>query len=160
MKKALGFLTLAMVLGACAGPLDVYYKPGATVARLQTDQTQCEVKALKDAPVANEIRQRPPIYYPGYPICDGYGNCWYRPGFWADGGVYSVDVNKDLRNRVLTQCMAGKGYNPVSIPQCSAGVKANAPVARTTTLPKLTGTSCYIKNDDGSYQIVSQVASQ
>lgn len=155
MRNTLFILTLAGILSACEGPLDVYYKPGVSVTRLQTDETNCEVKALKDAPVAQEIRQRPPVFYPGHPICNGYGQCWYRPGYWVDGGVYSVDVNKDLRNRVLTQCMAEKGYRPVSIPQCSSSVKAQAPVGQTTRLPTLTDTSCYIKNADDSYQIVT-----
>jgi hypothetical protein len=160
MRVSIRFLPVMLVLGACAGPLDVFYKPGATVTRMQTDETNCEVKALKDVPISEQIRQRPPIYYPGSSICNGSGNCWYRPGYWVDGGIYSVDVNKDLRNRVLTQCMANKGYSPVSIPLCSAGVKASAPNSTTTTLPSLTESSCYIKNEDGGFQIISQVKSK
>ncbi|WP_425046315.1 hypothetical protein [Primorskyibacter sp. S87] len=161
MRVSVRFLPLVLLLGACAGPLDLFYRPGVSVTRMQTDHTNCEVKALKDAPVANQVRQRAPIYYPGYPVCDGYGNCWYRPGYWVDGGIYTVDVNKDLRNRVLGQCMAQKGYQPVSLPQCSQGVRAQVAPQRTTKLPNLSESSCYVKNSDGSYQIVTpQIASK
>ncbi len=160
MKPVIRTFPLLMILAACASPLDLFYKPGVSVDRMRNDTTNCEVKALNDAPVAQEIRQRPPVFVPGYPICNGYGHCWYRSGYWADGGVYSVDVNKDLRNRVLEQCMGDLGYAPVSIPQCSANVRNQVAPKETTTLPTLSATSCYVKNADGTYQIVSpQIAS-
>ncbi len=148
-------LPLFLTLAAC-GPLSIFYKPGASVARLQNDQTRCEVSALKDAPVANQIRQRPPIYIPGNRVCSSSGSCYYTPGYWIDGGVYTVDVNADLRGRVLTQCMANKGYRPVEIPPCPSSVASQVPVAQTQKLPTLTERSCAIKNQDGSWQIVTR----
>lgn len=121
---------------------------------MQNDATLCEVKALKDAPVANQVRQRAPVYFPGSQYCGG-GGCYYRPGYWVDGGIYTVDVNRDLRIRVQNMCMADKGYQPVSIPRCSANVAASVPAGRTRTLPPLSASSCAIANDDGSWQIVS-----
>lgn len=156
MKTLMRIIVAGLVVGAC-GPLSLYYKPGVQVTRMQSDATRCEVEALRDAPVANQIRQRPPIYFPGNRYCTGNG-CYYNPGYWADGGLYSVDLNQDLRRRVLDMCMAKKGYQPISIPRCSANVASVAPRAATSTLPALSQTSCAIRYDDGSWQIVTPQA--
>lgn len=148
-------LPLCLALAAC-GPLTIFYKPGISVARMQNDQTNCEVRAQKDAPVANQIRQRPPIDVPGNRICNPDGSCYSSPGYWIDGGVYTVDVNADLRSRVLTQCMAQRGYRPVDIPPCPASVANQVPRGQTQKLPTLTQNSCSIRNQDGSWQIVTR----
>lgn len=126
---------------------------------MQTDQTNCEVRALKDAPVANQVRQRPPIYIPGNRYCNSAG-CYYTPGYWVDGGIYTVDVNADLRARVLDQCMAGKGYQPVSVPLCSQTVKSQVAPAQTQKLPQLGPNACAIRYDDGHWQIVNPISSK
>lgn len=144
-------------LAACDTSLTTFFKPGVSVSRLQTDQTRCEVDALKDAPVANEVRQRPPMYFPGRSVCNAGGQCWREPGYWVGGGFYTVDTNAGLRARVLDMCMADKGYKPVTIPACSAAVKQAAPRAQTTTMPKLTDTTCVIRYEDDTWQIVSPV---
>lgn len=148
------FPLMALLLSACA-PLTIYHKPGIPVSRMQSDQTACEVSALKDAPVAPLIRQYPPIYYPGHRVCNASGTCWTTPGYWEDGGFYTVDANKDLRNRVLSECMARKGYRPVTIPSCSPAVKSAAPIRQTTVLPRLTPQSCAIRRNGGGWQIVT-----
>lgn len=149
--KLLGPAALVLLLGACA-PLSIYYKPGAEVTRLQTDTTACEVQALKDAPVATQIRQNPPVFYPGRVYCDGAGRCWRGEPYWLEGSIYTVDVNADLRRRVTDQCMAGKGYTPARVPLCPVGV--TVPPGRTDVLPPLSPNSCAIKNADGSFRIV------
>lgn len=151
MRPIVFFALMAGVVTACA-PLSLYYRPGAEVARLQTDTTNCEVAALKDAPVAMKIRQSPPVFYPGRYYCDGYGSCWRGGSYWVDGPVYSVDVNADLRRRVTDQCMADKGYAPVEVPLCPNGT--HAPVAATTVLPTLTPNSCALRHSDGSFTIL------
>ncbi|MEX0287324.1 MAG: hypothetical protein AB3N23_22175 [Paracoccaceae bacterium] len=155
MRVLSSILIACLVLTGC-GPLSIFYKQGGSVARMQTDQTNCEVSALKDAPVANQIRQRPPVYIPGNRYCNSSGQCYYSPGYWVDGGVYTVDVNANLRGRVLTQCMARKGYRPVEIPPCPSSVSNQVPPAQTQKFPPLTQSSCAIKNRDGSWQIVSR----
>jgi len=72
MKPVVPLLIAGLMLAACA-PLSIYYRSGVSVARMQTDQINCEVRALKDAPVANQIRQRPPVYFPGRQICHAGG---------------------------------------------------------------------------------------
>ncbi|MBJ6371563.1 hypothetical protein [Sedimentitalea arenosa] len=155
--RILRLAPLALVaLTACDTGLSTYYRPGVSVSRMQTETTRCEVAALKDAPVANQVRQRPPIFYPGTQYCNSAG-CYYRPGYWVDGGFYTEDVNRGLRARVLDLCMAEKGFQPVSLPACSAAVTAAAPMQATRTLPQLTSASCVIRYDDGSWQVVNPV---
>ncbi len=149
--KPLASLALVLLLGACA-PLSIYYKPGVSVARLETDLTGCQVKALRDAPVATQIRQSPPVFYPGRVYCDGAGQCWRGAPYWVEGSIYSVDVNAGLRERVTDQCMATQGYQPVQVPNCPAGLAV--PPGRTEVLPKLGPNSCAVKQSDGSFLIV------
>jgi hypothetical protein len=155
MKSYLKIIPALLVLAAC-GPLSIYYRPGVSVSRMQNDTTNCQVAALKDAPVANQIRQSPPIFYPGRTVCGAAGSCYRTPGFWADGGFYTVDANKELRGRVLDMCMAQKGYQPVTIPTCPASVKNAVPATATTKLPTLSENSCVIQYNDDQWQIVNR----
>ena len=156
MTPVVRSLSAFFLLAAC-GPMTIYHRPGVPVSRMQSDSTKCEVRALKDAPVANQIRQYPPIYHPGGQVCDGAGNCRVWPGYWTDGGFYTVDVNRDLRARVMDLCMAERGYRPVSLPTCPASVRAAVPPGQTKILPEITETSCVIRHDDGSWQIVTPI---
>ncbi len=153
--RSLLFALFFLALGACATPLELYYKPGADVTRMQTEETKCEVAALRDAPVASQVRQDPGLYVPGYRSCNGAGNCTYYPGFWRPGRVYSVDVNAPLRLRLMDQCMAAKGYQRTQIPQCSQSVAGSIAPAATRTMPALSANSCAIRNEGGSWQIVN-----
>ncbi|MFA3915516.1 hypothetical protein [Ruegeria hyattellae] len=158
MKTLIRIALFGMMLAGC-GPLSLYYQPGVSVTRQQNDTTRCEVQALEEVPVNTQIRQAPPVYYPGDRYCNR-GQCWRGNSYWAPGPVYSVDANKTLRAKVLDLCMADKGYQPVSIPACSQSVKSQVPPGRTTTLPQLSSNSCFVRNDDRSYQIVTpQIAS-
>lgn len=154
MKMLFPMLVPLMVLSSC-GPLSLYYREGETVSRLQKETTQCQLSAVKEVPVANQIRQSPPTYWPGRTYCDGRGRCYQSPGWWQPGRVYTVDVNQGLRNTVEAQCMAEKGFRPVSLPPCKQNVKSRVPLARTTTLPPLNSASCFVKFDDGSFQIIT-----
>ncbi|MCB1343544.1 MAG: hypothetical protein KDK24_21260 [Pseudooceanicola sp.] len=153
MKRAIPLVSL-LVLAACE-PLSIYYRPGVTVAKLETDRTACEVSALRDVPVNKELRERPPILIPGETFCNAAGACVTRPDRWVSGGFYTIDTNRELRLRVTDQCMAKKGYQPVSIPRCEGAVAQSAPAGRTTVLPRLDTNSCAILNRDGTWQIVT-----
>jgi len=157
MRFVFYMLGFVLLVAGCDTSLSYYHRAGVSVTRMQTDTTRCEVRALQDAPVANEIRQRPPIFVPGRQICDAAGNCWSRPGYWVSGGFYTVDANLGLRDRVMDLCMSQKGYTPVSVPACSASVKKLAPPRRTTILPTITDQSCSIQYEDDSWQIVSTI---
>lgn len=156
MRLLFTIIAAGLALAAC-GPLSIYYRPGVSVSRMQNDQIACEVRALKDAPVANQIRQRPPIYFPGRQYCNA-GGCYTSPGYWMNGGVYTVDVNANLRGRVQDQCMARKGYQPISVPRCSSTIANAVPAQQTRTLPKLSENACAIRYDDGHWQIVNPIS--
>ncbi|WP_415920690.1 hypothetical protein [Tateyamaria sp. SN6-1] len=145
-----------LLAGAACLPLNTFYAEGVSVAQLERDTTQCDVQALRDAPVANVVRQGPPRFVRGRSSCDATGKCHHSAGYWVPGEVYSVDVNADLRARVKGQCMADRGYAPVEIPACPAGVSQAAPDGRTTILPTLNEKTCVIRNQDGSIHIVQR----
>lgn len=146
-------LALLPVLSGCL-PLSTYYAEGVSFAQFERDTTQCDVRALRDAPVATKVRQGPPHYITRR-HCNRHGHCVNR-GVWVPGDIYSVDMNADLRARVKSQCMGGLGYRPVEIPACPQGVARAAPPGPSATLPRLNGRSCAIKTGDGRFRIVTQ----
>lgn len=148
-------LSLLAVLAGCA-PLSIYHREGVEVTRMRSDQTNCEVSALRDVPEARQIRRGPARYIPGPRYCDRNGYCRYGAGYYIPGEVYTVDANAGLRGRVADQCMAQKGYAPVTLPRCSNAVAQSVPPGSTRVLPKLTSSSCVIRNQGGTWQIVSQ----
>ncbi len=111
-------ISIALLGLAACGPLPVYYDEGKDQTRTNSDTLTCKVAALKQAPVANQIRHRPPVYYPGRQHCNN-GHCWTTPGYWVDGGTYTVDVNLGLRSQLEQRCMAQKGYRRLELPRCS-----------------------------------------
>ncbi|WP_341235142.1 hypothetical protein [uncultured Sulfitobacter sp.] len=155
MKHVTMTVAVMIGLGACA-PLKTYYKPGADITAVQRQTTACEVEALAKVPVSTQIRRAPPRFIPPREICNSAGRCRVLPGYYEPGAVYTVDPNVDLRNRVESQCMADQGFVPVSIPACPSAVAQAAPQRATTTLPPLNDKSCVIRNDDGSFQIVTR----
>lgn len=158
MRKLISIIGASLLLGvlaSCAGPLRLYYQPGAQVANMQRSLLDCQVAAVESAPVATQIRREPPRYIPPRRYCDSAGRCWYDGGFWIDGEVYTFDANADLRERVERQCMADRGYSYVEVPNCSSGVASQVPVAATRVMPPLSPQSCAIRNDDGTWQIVT-----
>ncbi|WP_281972012.1 hypothetical protein [Ruegeria faecimaris] len=154
MKTIALTISLTLLLTAC-GPLSLYYQEGETVSQMQSETTGCQVQSLKDAPVANQVRQGAPTYWPGRTYCDGRGRCHRTGGWWQPGQIYTVDVNKGLRNKLEAQCMAQKGYRPVSLPPCKQGVKSRVAALPTTQLPPLSTDSCFVKFDNGTFQIIT-----
>ncbi|MGD1884256.1 MAG: hypothetical protein ACFB11_18340 [Paracoccaceae bacterium] len=149
------FLFACLTMTGCL-PLSTYYKEGAPLSLVERDETTCQVKALRDAPVANVIRQRPSYYVPARKVCNSEGKCIVRGGYYRDGQIYTVDVNKGLRVKLERQCMADRGYAPVDIPACPNNVAEAAPPGVTTTLPRLSSSSCVIRRKGGQIQIVNR----
>ena len=110
---------LAGILLGC-GPAEVYYKDATSFASLEQDLLACDVQALKEAPVANEIRQGPPIFYPGRRICKD-GSCYHTGGYWREGRIYTVDTNAALRSRIAQSCMLQKNYSLIEAQRCPPG---------------------------------------
>lgn len=140
------------LLAACA-PMELYYQNGGSVARMQDNLLSCEVAALRDAPVASEIRRRPPVFVPSRRHCTG-GHCYHRGGYFVDGQIYTVDVNARLRGDLEARCMRNKGYSPVEIPNCPARLAREISPAQTDVMPPLTQSSCVIRDGSGMWQII------
>ena len=121
MRKTALIIWGGVALAACA-PLNTYYKPGATVAMVERQTTQCQVDALAQVPVMLQTVRTPPRFIPPRRVCRSDGRCTSRAGYFEPGQTYTVDPSADLRKRVETQCMADAGFAPVSIPQCPAGI--------------------------------------
>ncbi|WP_299961902.1 hypothetical protein [uncultured Roseobacter sp.] len=158
MRHAIYLLRTAALAGALVActPLTVYHRQGTAVATMRADLLACEVSALADVPVANQIRREPPRYIPARRFCDADGDCVTRGGFFEEGRVFTVDVNADLRDRVEAQCMADEGYVPQTLPNCPNSVFRAVPKTQTAVLPRLTPNTCAIKYQDGTWQIVEQ----
>lgn len=154
MKILFRLIVLFAPLAACSS-LSIYYREGASVSRMQSDTIDCQVAALKDAPVANQVRQSPPIFFPGRTVCNSAGQCYQTPGYWEPGRIYTVDANEGLRNQVEAQCMARRGYRPVTLEPCKQNVKSQVPQQRTDKLPPLSSASCFVKFEDGTFQIIT-----
>lgn len=148
-------LCLSLVVSGCL-PLQTYYRDGASLSLLERDQTACEVRALKEAPVATTVIREPPRFIPARKVCPTPTTCYVKPGYFVPGDVYTVDQNLNLRRKVEQLCMADLGYRRESIPQCPPAVVEAAPKAATTRLPTLTEKSCVIRNKDGTIQIVNR----
>ncbi|HAV08767.1 MAG TPA: hypothetical protein DEF12_15055 [Rhodobacteraceae bacterium] len=144
--KALPALCFAVLMSACA-PVSMWYRVGETVSTRDQVETRCDVTALRDAPRALETRLTPLRFVP-LKTCDAAGVCVVRYEM-IGGEAYSVDINADLRGRVMAQCMNAAGYTPVSIPACPPATARNAPEGATTTLPRLTPKSCAISRPTG-----------
>jgi len=152
--RMIACVLLFVVLAGCA-PVSVFYRPGADGARTQSETDQCQVKALRDAPVANQIRQLPPIYYPGTTFCDPNGRCVVSPGYWVDGGFETIDINAPLRARLTTDCMAKRGYQLISLPRCDRAIAESQPPIPNEVLPPVTQASCIMVLPYGRWRIVT-----
>lgn len=138
------YLLISAAFGLLAGclPVDVYHKTGASLARLQADETACQVKALKEVPVNKMTRITPPRTLPRQ-ICNDDGEC--RVVYVEIGGeVETYDANAPLREKYEAQCMADKGYAQVELPICE-----KRPDTLPGTVPALNQDSCAVRTKTG-----------
>ena len=154
MKHSLKIaLTAGFLLASCA-PLQIYYKEGETVARMDRDQTTCEVSALRQVPADIRSRYIPPVY-DRYRICHANGYCRWHSRLISPGRFESYDANAPLRGKVADQCMADQGYVKARIKRCDASTTRATPMRATQILPPLTAKSCAIRFRSGRWQIVT-----
>lgn len=130
------------VLAGCF-PVEIYHKNNVPVARLQADETACQVKALKDVPV-NKLTRITPVRFIPREVCNRAGTC-HTTYFTIGGEVETYDANKGLRTKYEAQCMADKGYERVELPVCSGAVPATLP----GRAPALTADSCAVRTKTG-----------
>lgn len=148
-------LALVAAVTAC-GPIPVYHREGTDRGRVENDTLSCMTEALKQAPVANEIRHTPDRYYPGARHCVD-GKCWTRPGYWVQGTTYTVDVNLGLRKRLEQSCMAQKGYQQVPLQRCSQAEVGQRLASEPQRQPVLTEGTCVWRSPDGQLHILPPI---
>ena len=136
--------------------MTIWHRAGVSVAQMERDADSCRVTALRDAPVATQVVQAPPVFVPPRQVCNAEGTCVTQGGYFVPGEIRTVDPNAALRARLTDRCMADRGYAPVSIPLCPSSVASAAPAGRTTILPTITERSCIIRQGNGSWQIVNR----
>lgn len=155
MKPYIAFLPLMLVCGCVTDT--VWYKEGANPNAVNSAATDCAVEAANRVPQNTQIGVTPSYSTPIQTYCNntGYGtvSCTSYGGDVYGGDVYSYDANLGLRNDVMAQCMARRGYTAVSLPVCSADQAATAKVAG-SRLPAISETSCLVQTNSG-YVIVS-----
>lgn len=125
----------------------VYHQPGKTIQDRERALVHCDVKALKEAPVASEIRYTAP-QLEERKICDNKGNCIIDT-YWSTPDPYTVDVNETLRHRIKEQCMIQRGYDKVSLPKCENGSAVSIPAR----MGKLGPQSCVVRSQGGTLRI-------
>ncbi|MGD9293628.1 MAG: hypothetical protein PVI41_01990 [Roseobacter sp.] len=152
--QRLKYISITLLGLAACTPVSLYYKPNVAVTRLNNDLLDCEVSALKDAPVASQIRRGPPRYIPGYHHCNSKGHCYRSGGYFVPGEAYSVDVNARLRHDLEKRCMGRKGYQLIELPRCSTGVSSADATAIAGQVPLLTENSCVVRENGGRWQII------
>lgn len=148
------FLCISLLTLSGCFPLSVYYREGASVARMENDRTDCRVEALAKVPVAMRTRYIPPVY-DTRTICTATGYCTSQRILISPGRWESYDVNEGLRNEVTTQCMERKGYARVRVPACSPQVIEQTTISATRVFPPLSDRSCAIRIRGDRYQIVT-----
>ncbi|WP_306150938.1 hypothetical protein [Roseovarius sp. MMSF_3281] len=147
-------LVLFTLLAACA-PLTVYYKQGASVAAMEQTLNDCKISAIRKVPPRILTRYIPPTRAP-YTQCDADGNCYTYYRITSPGRHERYDANEDLRRQTERLCMAGAGYEKVSIKECDPKQVENArPLSATRTFPPLTEASCAVRLKSGRWKIVT-----
>ena len=149
------------MLSSCGPTIEnVNWKQGTTPDQRASDETNCAVAASQQVPSAMAVAQTPvyttPTYAsPTYTSCYGYGygaSCTTTGGQISGGQtyggqVYSYDANSQLRQRVVAQCMAQKGYANYSFPTCTAeDVKAGTPFGAGSPMPRPQQVLCVSTN--------------
>lgn len=138
------YLLVSAAFGLLTGcvPVEVYHKEGGSLARLQSDETACQVQALRQVPV-NTITRITPLRTLPQQVCDRRGHC-HVVYVEFGGEIESYDANMPLRQKVEAQCMAEKGYRQVELPLCQ-----DSPATLPGTMPALSGQSCAVRTKTG-----------
>jgi hypothetical protein len=147
-------LVFVTLLAACA-PLTVYYKQGASVAAMERSLNDCQIEALRKVPPRILTRYIPPVTAP-FTHCDAKGRCYTVQRIISPGRHERYDANESLRARTARICMAGAGYEKVSLKRCDRSlIDAARPLSATRTFPPLTEASCAIRLKSGRWKIVT-----
>jgi hypothetical protein len=143
------FIASCLILSAC-GSVNLWYKAGASQAKIDQDLVNCRVRAVQSVPVNTQIAVTPTYVTPVETDCytrDNKMQCITTGGEVRGGDTYTYDANKGLRKDVVTQCMQKHGYQSISLPSCNS---AQAKLAKTyKLLPEITTNTCVTKAPTG-----------
>ena len=126
MRRLLGAttLTICVALAACVPTTQLtYWQPGVPPVTRQSDYTDCRVEAANRVPASMQIGTTPAYTTPVSTTCSGIGNsvfCSSTGGNVIGGNVYSYDANANIRDSVIQQCLARRGYQRITFPICTA----------------------------------------
>ncbi|WP_371224183.1 hypothetical protein [Roseovarius sp. 2305UL8-3] len=154
VMKHVGFLVLALGVAAACTPLNLYYKEGTPVDRLNRDEANCGLEAAKAVPIDNRTRIVPGTQIPKT-HCNAAGQCHT---YWVQttpDRIETYDANEGARRAYEEQCMIAKGYQRVRLPACTSDVVEATQISRTKVLPPITGESCAIRIKGGGWQVVT-----
>lgn len=150
MKVAVPALLLALLSGCVSDT--VWYQEGARPAVVNDAATDCAVEAVNRVPQNTQLGMTPVYTTPAQTYCTsgGFGsvNCTTYGGDVRGGDIYSYDANTGLRQQVMAQCMARRGYQLISLPVCAPEKVRNVEVDQ-SRLPKLTENSCLVQTSTG-----------
>jgi hypothetical protein len=151
----LGVIVFPLLAGCVPQTQDGFWREGVSYQKMKSDRTDCSVAALKSVPREEAVQSVPSYVMPTQvsPIttqCYGYGtygSCTTTGGVVSGGqviggGVFTYDQNETLRNQVVEQCLAKKGYQRVVIPTCTAEQAKQATTSN--KLPKLNDVLCVV----------------
>lgn len=157
-----GSLSIFALTAACVVQTQaetVFWREGIGFSARQSDFTSCEVASLQQVPRAIATAQTPivttpqTIFSPATTRCYGAGNtvnCTTTPaivagGQTSGGQIFSYDANSDLRQRVVEQCMASKGYQLVTLPPCTRlEAESGQVLSQAAPLPNAKFASCFL----------------
>lgn len=150
MQRFVWLALCGALLSGCNYTL--YHQAGKTIEDRERDLVRCDVRALKQAPVATEIRYTAPVQRERKICIDQKKKeTCVTEHYWTKPEPYTVDVNQELRSRVKEQCMHDKGYHEVSLPRCERGQA----VALSARMPGLGPQSCVIRTQSGALQVAT-----
>lgn len=133
-KFLISALVSATLITGCV-PTTAWHNGEVTQNRANQEFTGCQVKASKEVPTSIE-RKNTGGYFIGYV---------YIPT------SSDFDTNDQLRNKVVAQCMTGKGYQVVELPVCPA----NATKPDMNSSAVITEKSCF-KSIPGGYYAIAE----
>lgn len=156
-------VSLSFFLSACVtsqSPENLYaerkplpvplYKSGASEPEVDADLTKCRVYAAQQVPQNIQLRTSPTYRTPSYTTCNQIGwstVCNTTGGDTVGGRVSSFDANEDLRESVVSSCLANRGYFSANVPPCPVGTSLESFVGGGGNIfryPSYTNRTCYL----------------
>ena len=117
---AAAFVVTTMLSGCGGNSIMLPYKHNVTKAVANKELLECQVKAANAVPSNISIYMTPKITTPVQCETDPFfGNVRCTGGQTTGGNTVSRDLNANLRDRYVEQCLTDNGYSILSYPRCS-----------------------------------------